>query len=197
MELGAAHEHLAQALPPPLSAHHRQRAAALYNAAVTVRPYYQDGLPHKRLAEALLRVSPDYLPGAIAQMRSAIRVNPHNPACHYLLGRYLHRTGRREEALASYTRSAALRRARLAGQMGAAAVSAASGGVPAAIRRLAEAGWTARALAGTCLHAAQVLDELGRPDAALQRLDEALTLWPEYTEAERLRSALLGRPPSP
>jgi len=190
LELGAAYERLAASASPGVAAGLRERAAAFYNAAVTVRPYYRAGLPHKRLGEALVRLSPRYLPRAITQMRRAILVAPRNPSFHYLLGRYLHRAGRPAEALAAYDRSAALRRGRLARQVGSAALLSAAGVLPSAARRLAAAGWTARALAGTQYLAAQALADLDERSAAVQRLDAALALWPEYAEAARLRASL-------
>jgi hypothetical protein len=88
--LGAGWKQLANAAPPGSSCAHRcrERSAALYNAFVTVRPYSGGADARLRLVDALLKLSPDYLPEAIRQLEAAALLEPENPEVRRRLDRY-------------------------------------------------------------------------------------------------------------
>ena len=192
LELGHFYSGLAERAAPEEAAAYRERAAALYNAMATVRPYYADGVVHKFLARSLLNVSRAHLPQAVRQTRASVLLKPDDPSRHYLLGIYLGQSGAAKEAADALGRSAALRRAEIAAQFGPVCASGVSTPVASAAR-LEGMAQALLALAGTeyqCAEAAWQAGDLLRAAAAVEA---CLAIQPDHAGALRLRRRIEGR----
>ncbi len=89
-ELGAVYRALAEDASQTSPARARlylERAAAMLNAQVTVRPY-QSALPRRLLAESLHDLSARYLPVCIEQLRAALLVDPEDARARSLQDEY-------------------------------------------------------------------------------------------------------------
>jgi tetratricopeptide (TPR) repeat protein len=166
-----------------------ERAAAMFNAQVTVRPYHMT-LPRRRLAEALHTLSHGYLPLCIEQLRGVLALDPLDAPARYLLGQYLSEKGELSEAVCQLEVSSALRKKLMARQVKRWVVALVACDFQAVHRALSLADFQAKAIAQAECSLARVLHAMQADEQACRHLAEALRFWPKCPEAEVLLHTL-------